>query len=194
MTASACSLHCGAGRLVGIFGQGPASPGPTSPPGSDGNVRGPPPHHHPAAHRATLTRRPRPSRECPGALCTRLQVLAGRELVEQGVELRAVAPGLLHLEELLEHAGDTAISTVAAAAAVVACPPRRLAHLPAPVPAGRRGLARRAPRPRQHLEGAGSSPRRGRPGGRRLRQDARPGMGGPRPGCDHLRDLYTCRR
>lgn len=127
MTASVCSLHCRCRQACRHIWSAPASPGPTSPPGSDGNVRGPP---------STPPRRPppppgdpHPRLVLPGNApepCVQLQVLAGRELVEQGVELRAVAQALLHLEELLEHAGDTAPSAPGPPPPPPpACPPRR---------------------------------------------------------------------
>ena len=123
MTASACSLRCRCQRACRHTWSAPASPGPTSRPGSDGNVRGPPPH--PPRRPPAPPGNPHPRLVLPGDAsepCVQLQMLPGRELVEQGVELRAVAQALLHLEQLLEHAGDTAPS---APGLPPARPPRR---------------------------------------------------------------------
>ena len=61
-----------------------------------------------------------------------LQVLPGRELIEQGVELWAVAQALLHLEQLLEHAGDTAPSAPVTAVAPPTQTPALHTHNPPP--------------------------------------------------------------
>lgn len=53
-----------------------------------------------------------------------LQVLPGRELVKQGIKLRAVPQALLDLEQLLEHTGDTVSSAPGEVTPSAGVPPR----------------------------------------------------------------------
>lgn len=60
-------------------------------------------------HPQLLPRRPHLRLILPGDATKpriQLQVLTSRELIKQGVELRAVAEALLYLEQVLEHTGD----------------------------------------------------------------------------------------